>query len=213
MYGDGDVLYGGITFISNLNIGNQEFSSFGKCDILILSMDPVTSESKYQHCGSPSDENVQELFYDNGNLFFGGELSGSTFERIVGLTKFYNYTPGLTSCYATIVNPLDLQSLQSENLKISKKKNETPKNSSRVSPNPFSEDFILEYHNENVAQQAIYTIYNSQGFLLEEQSFSVSHGTNEILITSLRSKPDSIYTMYIQTEKGDVEVLRMIKIQ
>ncbi len=91
--GDSGYVYVGLTFKGSLDVAGQQLNSKGKEDIAVLRFRNNGALSDVRPYGGTESETVKRLMYDNGVLYFGGDLTGGVAERIIGRNQFVNLDP------------------------------------------------------------------------------------------------------------------------
>ena len=158
-YGDED-LYLGLTFRDSIEVGGQTYHSNGETDIAILKYSPSGSVNWVKQSGSEDPENVSQLFYDAGVIYFGGEFSGDTQERIIGGYQFMNYTTLDQRVYLSYELSIEEEGedrrRKEERIALNKEPSIT------VFPNPFSDRLNVEVFDKEVKTIIVFDAIGKQ---------------------------------------------------
>ena len=174
VYGNSHDLFVGTTFSGMVSIDTVVIAGIGKEDIGLFKISSTAEILWGREHGSMEDENVSQLFYNNGILFLGGEMGGALSERKIGFYKFVNITGSLERSYISYIK--DENSIQSANSDSGKNKNlnqgieENLVNASgfskqliEVYPNPFNNNFVVKILDPEIFK---IQIYNTNGQII-----------------------------------------------
>lgn len=98
-FGEKDLLFTGFTFNNSISPFSVNFQSEGQEDIALLAIDNTGAVTWQQSVGTSGNENVSELLYDHGVLYFGGEFSGEIGDREIGQIIFSNLMAANSRAY------------------------------------------------------------------------------------------------------------------
>ncbi len=162
LFAKDEALMLGLTYSNSINVLTDTLMSEGGYDIALLKLDTVGNLQWTKTFGTPDEENVAHLLYDNGVLFFGGEFSGPTSERTIGGYRFVNLTSldqrayisyilddNATVAIAEKINKQDQKGLVEDRFSDSKT------NTFSVSPNPFNQQINIDVHNDRIGRVEI----------------------------------------------------------
>jgi len=201
--GENSDVFLGLTFSRALN---DSLVSAGEKDIAILKLDGSGFTQWANAYGSVEDENVSQLMYDNGILFFGGEFSGSA-GRIIGAYEFVNVTPYDSSrAYISLIDeriPPTSQDGPYENAGYSAnsqytKKGSNPIEVTAVFPNPFNNAVHVAINCER-PEVVFVEMFNLLGKKILHYEEEVSQGRTALQVLPDHTLNNGIYHLKISS--------------
>ena len=208
-------LFVGFSFVDRFSISGQAFIPEGGSDIALLKFSETAELLQGQQFGTRHEENIHEMLYDDGILYFGGEFNGMEAKRSIGNYDFYNFKEAKQRAYISYVFDTTATDLATIN-KISSlsKLNIQEENYSRsyyaLSPNPFSDKIDLEIHAEQAETATIY-IYDGLGTLIKQTEVELTTGSNLKTVTTEDLAP-GVYFIEIRnmnrTYAGDRKLVK-----
>ncbi|MGK0174095.1 MAG: hypothetical protein ACI9AT_000473 [Ulvibacter sp.] len=217
VYDDEGNLYLGLTFNNSVVVEGITYTSIGGDDILLLKFSQEGSFVGSLVYGSGSDENVCNLLYDNGLLYFGGDFSGIDEDRNIGRRIFSNLSECSQSAYISYVFENDFQNgggtpltQPNENELIISKEAKAIENTIRAFPNPFDEVLNIEIV-AKVSMKYDISIINTLGSVLISKSTNANLGSNIIKLDKMKNFVPGIYYLQVTSEIGDSWIQKIIK--
>lgn len=216
-YGEGNELFVGITFSDTLRWNQGFLKSRGNTDIALLKLDQSGVQKWVKQFGTVDQENVSQLMYSDGSVFFGGEFDGSTRVRTIGNYDFVNAASFTKNVYISYVADSSAQVqppvTTPELLTISPKKLSTKKGEIQVKiyPNPFQNEFSLQI-DSNRSFPLTATLFNEIGRSV--MSFNWDAVIGENLYTIPTSQLSSgFYFLQLRDNQGKlVQTHKIIKL-
>jgi hypothetical protein len=203
VYNDDNQLYLGATFENNILINSNRITATGGNDIAIFKFNSDGNIASYKNYGSLDDENVSKLFYNKGVLYFGGEQSGETQERIIGKKHFLKFSENSSDAYMSFVLETDFDEILNSSI-IAKTTFEA-----QIQPNPFDNNI---YINIKCLDNCSYNIklFNIFGRELWQSNFDAAKGENLFRIDK-DNLLSGAYLVEIIDSEGKKKVLKAIK--
>lgn len=216
-YGTGNELFVGITFSDTLRWNQGFLKSRGNTDIALLKLDQAGVQKWVKQFGTVDQENISQLMYSDGNVFFGGEFDGSTRVRTIGNYDFVNAASFTKNVYISYVADSSAQVqppvTTPELLTISPKKLSTKKEGIQVKiyPNPFQNEFSLQIDSDRSFPLTA-TLFNEIGRSV--MSFNWDAVIGENLYTIPTSQLSSgFYFLQLRDNKGKlVQTHKIVKL-
>lgn len=103
--GDNQDFYVGLTFTNSIDLFGEEIISEGEEDVLLLKYGAGGVSIGKKHIATATNENVSQLLYNNGVLFFGGEIvgNGGYSERKIGEYSFIDFNSDVQKAYISFI--------------------------------------------------------------------------------------------------------------
>lgn len=216
-YGTNDGLIWGFTYSGTLNWGSQLFSSNGNEDVGLVKFDVNGNVEWHKSYGSGDKETVSHLLYENGVLYFGGQLNGNTQVRRMGSYYFINPTSFKNRTYISYVldtvstTASELYQATSTDLYKREVFRAPIDTKLRVYPNPFKEEVVLEFQSERTMNVVI-DIRNELGRQVKTMRQNTVVGFNQHSI-STNDLPTGFYYLSLYNREGKlIGVQKLIKI-
>lgn len=226
-HGDSCQLFLGLSFLDTLNFQNQIFYSQGEEDVLILKYGYSGDLSYAKPFGSPSKETITHLFYDANLLVFGGDLQGSTPERVLGVFKITNQSNEFNRAYmAALIDTTgqvgEITSTVMPQDEITTILTTEPKQSSsqavnnsallvNVYPNPFRNEFTLEV-NARQTETLTLSLIDNLGKTVKQSAMPVNAGYNAQVLNTA-AFPSGIYFLHLKDATGRlIKTHRVVKL-
>lgn len=211
--GDNGSVFLGITFTDTLSASNLTAISNGGKDIAILKYEVDGILTGIRSFGSNDDEEVKRCVFSGGNLYFGGNYHGLTFERLIGSNIYENY-PGDTPYSKAYITYLPSNvfgsSIGGRPKDDSKRRTISSSADIHARPNPFSDKIQVLFHSKVMAEHTVQLV-NSLGTIVWQQKTSLFEGQNMISINDLQMLPTGIYVLQVFTDKGQAYWYKMQK--
>lgn len=211
--GDNGSLFLSLTFTNTLSASNQTVASAGGKDVAILKYGVNGALTGIQRFGSNDDEEVKRSVFSNGNLYFGGNYRGLTFERLIGSNIYNNYPgdPVYTKAYITYL-PADGFGGSTGHRPADERaeKSETLASNLHVQPNPFTDRIQVQLHSDITAENTIQLV-NALGATVWQRKVTITEGQNMLSINDLQHLPAGIYVLRVQASNGKVYSFKMLK--
>jgi hypothetical protein len=211
--GDNGSLFLGITFTNTLTANNQTAVSIGGKDVAILKYGFNGVLMGIQSFGSTDDEEVKRCRFSNGNLYFGGNYRGLTFERMIGSNIYENYPCDSVYSKAYITYLPTTVFGDSTAQRTGARATEKPVASTvdlHVQPNPFTDKIQVQLHIDVVAEQTV-QLLNALGATVWQRKITSTEGQNVITINDLQTLPSGIYFLCIRAADGQIYTYKMQK--
>ncbi|AEE52886.1 T9SS type A sorting domain-containing protein [Haliscomenobacter hydrossis] len=193
----------GLTFSGVIQRSNDTVFMYsqGKEDLGIIKYDSTGTLAWSKSYGGYESETINDLLYDDGVIYFGGNFMGQSYYRQVGKYGFYNTTGAFDRAYVsyvfdTIPSDPSAELLNLNNPKLAK--TQTPKQLSKaltLYPNPFSNEVTTEFELESASTVQI-VLQNELGNVVQSQSIQGVNGLNRYLL-STHSLPPGIYIIQV----------------
>lgn len=217
IYGQDNDLFLGITFRDTLRLNQTIIKSRGGADIAIIKLASTGEQSWFKHYGTVDHEEVSQLMYSTGFLYFGGIFDGSTRVRTIGNYDFVNAASFTKNVYISYVADSSAQVqppvTTPELLTISPKKPSTRKGEIQVKiyPNPFQNEFSLQINSDRSFPLTA-TLFNEIG--RNVMSFNWNAVIGENLYTIPTSQLSSgFYFLQLRDNQGKlVQTHKIIKL-
>lgn len=216
-YGRNDGLIWGFSFSGSLNWGSQVFTSNGNEDIGLVKFDSNGDVEWHKSYGSQDRETVSHLLYENGVLYFGGQLRGNTQVRKIGSYYFINPTSFKNRTYISYV----LDTLSTTTTELTSFKTEEVFKSNqpsrvdaqlKVYPNPFKSEVMLEFQSSQ-AMNVVVDIRNELGSQIKSFRQNTVVGFNQQTI-STEDLPIGFYYLSLYTREGKlIGVQKLVKLE
>jgi hypothetical protein len=209
-YGKETKLFLGLTYQNGLTAFDTTLTGVGGDDIAIFELDG-TNGDKIENLtyGSEDDETVSLLWYNNGVLYFAGEMRGKKQVRQIGNYKFINWDYSLQRTYMSYIFEEE-PSLPQETAKTNLPptyEDKAPVDlinepDFKVYPNPFNRSLTVEI-NSRKAQSIVIRMTDLLGKTVYSKTDEVIEvGTNQISLNILADLPEGVYTLQVDGEDG-----------
>ena len=218
-------IFAGFTYRDSLHIGNSLLNSKGEEDIAIVKYDSAGEMVQIDTIGSPNRETVSQMMHSDYVLFFGGELSGPTKIRTIGLMDYYNetdldgrvYISAIADTLGMDMQPTDtlIESALPKLPLAEKAEVAKPLQLSVplfVFPNPFQEELNLQFHALETETWEI-RLLDNLGSVVRQQPQEVTKGFNNTRFSTL-SVPPGMYFLQCVSAKGYVlQSAKVVKVK
>lgn len=211
--GDNGSLFLGLTFTNTVTASNQTAVSMGGKDVAIFRYGLNGVLTGVQSFGSKDDEVVKRCVFSEGNLYFGGNYRGLTFERLIGSNIYESY-PGdsiYSKAYITFL-PADAfgSSTGHRLMSSSPIKPEATSTDVHPQPNPFTDKIQMSLHSDVMAEHTVQLV-NALGVIVWQRKVTITEGQNILTINDLQTLPIGIYVLHILSADNKIYVYKMQK--
>jgi hypothetical protein len=217
VYGKGNELFVGITFNDTLSLSQGFLKSRGNTDIALLKLDQLGVQKWVKQFGTVDQENISQLMYSDGSVFFGGEFDGSTRVRTIGNYDFVNAASFTKNVYIAYVADSSAQVqppvTTPELLTISPKKSRTKKGEIQVKiyPNPFQNEFSLQIDSDRSFPLTA-TLFNEIGRNVMSFNWNAVIGENQYTIPTSQLS-SGFYFLQLRDNQGKlVQTHKIVKL-
>ena len=208
-YGDNNDLFVGMTFNNDLTINGNQVLNHGGSDIAIVKYNLQGTVEWVKSYGESEDESISELFFNNGNVYFGGNTSGQGGPKVIGNLEIFNFSGFEDRVFIsyTLDDPTDGQLIIGENQKNELLKEGPSENAYlldvlNVYPNPFTNELNVEIVSETASQITLQVI-SSLGQTLYEEKRQVGIGKNYFIINMGDGLPPGLSYLLLKDESGN----------
>jgi Secretion system C-terminal sorting domain len=197
-------LYFAITFENTVTLENTTFTSKGNKDILFVKIAADGTILLVNQYGSPDNENVKEIMFDNGNsVYFGGEIEGETFERQIGDVTLIKMQSIKKAAYVSHFSLSDESSPTYKNINNA--------NTSSIDftalPNPVSDNLEIEV---DCKANCIYDIVIHDILGREIWLQKGNRGQNSFSV-NLQNQMNGLYVVTLTSAEGKMITKRIVK--
>ncbi len=206
-YGLNDSVFVGLTFQGELNIEGQKVKSNGEFDVLILGVDGdgVFEAKSY---GGPDYEEVSDIMWNNGLLFFGGTFSGND-PRKIGVYNVVGLIPETSKArkaYISFVGKDSSQNYKKSTIVVDD--NLEFKGNVSVYPSPFGDELTIRIVGGEQSKYiaSVLDILGNKMFVSEMVVDSWDYQKQIEL-----SLPVGIYFLRIQDIYGNIYTQKIVK--
>jgi len=212
-YGRGDSLFVGLTFRDRINFLNDTLQSAGEEDIALVKINPNGSLAWHKTYGTVENENISRLLYSYGELYFGGEFTGSVGEKIIGRYTFNNLVPANTKAYISyILDEAPEEGMQQLTARPSAKiivaKSDNIHNV-QIYPNPFKDVLYIDYTSEEEGAIQM-ELLNTIGMSVLSQKFEAVRGINTFSIETKSNVALGVYYLKITDKEGNFTTHKVV---
>lgn len=201
-YGSGNDVLIGIAYQNDISIQGQQTVSNGSTDILVAKFNSTGQLVGKINYGTGDSENISHMFFADGKLFFGGEFSGDTTSRKIGVHTFLTLSSTASSPYISFVPESAFTQEERPNGSKNWKSNSSAHKETKINiyPNPFGDDLTVRVISSNV-EKISFRIYDGLGHLINEDNAQANVGENEYTMPT-RHYPSGIYLIQVMAESG-----------
>ncbi|MBX2890539.1 MAG: T9SS type A sorting domain-containing protein [Saprospiraceae bacterium] len=210
--GDGSFFLG-LTFTDTLTASGQLAVSTGGKDVAILRYGLNGALTGIQSFGSKDDEEVKRCVFSGGNIYFGGNYRGLTFERLIGSNIYQNYPSDsvYSKAYITFLPTYMFEDSTGHRLIVnSPRKPVATSMEVRAHPNPFTDKIQVSLHSNVVAEHTVQLV-NALGMAVWQRRVTVAEGQNVFAINDLQTLPTGLYVLRILSAEGPIYIHKMQK--
>ena len=212
--GDNGSMFLGLTFIDTLTASNQTAVSNGGKDVAILKYGINGLLTGIKSFGSLDDEEVKRCMFTGGNLYFGGNYRGLTFERLIGNNIYESYPSDSVYCKAYITYlPDSTFGTSMSHRPVADEAWIKPVVFTAdvyVRPNPFT-DKIQVWLKSNIMAEHTVQLVNALGVTVWIRKVAVTEGENVLTINDLEPLPVGIYALRVLVPDGQIYTYKMLK--
>jgi hypothetical protein len=210
----------GLTYTGILQHANDAvfLYSQGKEDIGLIKYDSTGMLTWKKSYGGPETETIKAMLYDDGVIYFGGNLKGQSYYRQLGGYGFYNTTGAFDRAYVSYVfdtipiNPT-AEILNFEKPKLAK--NQELKQLSKsltLYPNPFNDEVTTEFELESTSSVKI-VVQNELGNVVQSHSIQGTRGMNRHKLSTQLLPPGIYIIQIINAERQIQGVGKVVKVK
>lgn len=216
VYGQGNELFVGMTFKDTLQLAQLRIKSRGNTDIALLKLDQLGTQKWAKQYGTIDQENISQLMYSNGNVFFGGEFDGATKVRTIGMYDFVNagafsknvyisYVPDSIQVQPTITTPEILIAASKKLIK------QEGKIQVKIYPNPFQNEISLQVDSDRSFPLTA-TLFNEIGRSVMTFNWNAVVGENQYTIQTSQLS-SGFYFLQMRDNQGKlVQIHKIVKL-
>jgi len=211
--GDNGSLFLGLTFTNTVTASNQSAISIGGKDVAILRYDPNGALTDIKSFGSTDDEEVKRCVFSEGNLYFGGNYHGLTFERLIGSNIYESYPSDsvYSKAYITFLPVNVFKDSTGHRLMVnSPRKPVATSTDVQAHPNPFTDKIQVSLHSNVVAEGTVQLV-NALGITVWQRKATITEGQNVLTINDLQTLPTGIYVLHILAADNKIYTYKMQK--
>jgi uncharacterized protein (DUF2141 family) len=211
---DGGLLVG-LTITGNIEVAGQSLASIGGLDVALLQFSPSGHLAWAQVYGTAGDETVEQLFYDGGQLYFGGRFHGEAVERQIGDFAFRDYEPyGVRAYISSVAVAEPIQPLRQPALSPHGPLAGWPAEQGlalmAVYPNPSSGEINLSLQAASAGSVDI-SLADLHGREVQSwPGYPVAEGLNRFAISPSASLPPGLYLLKIASGGGQRAIMAKI---
>ena len=216
-YGDNNELFVGLTYNSDMTVGNSQLVNAGGNDIAIVKYGPQGVVEWAKPYGSDKGETISEVFFDNGMVYFGGETSGLDGPKTLGELEVFNFTGFEDRVYIsyTVDGPEDGQLViggggQGQMAAVDKPPLETAFDVVEVYPNPFTNELHIEVLSGQSTDVKL-ELLSPLGQVLHESRHWALEGQNKFSINMDAYIPLGVYQLSVKDGHGSGSVHKVVK--
>ena len=218
VYNSTNDLYMGFTLEGSVSNSYVSMNSLGGQDVGLMKMNASNGSVIEQiSFGSIDDENLKELFFDHGIIYFGGEFSGETGSRILGNIEFENYSdPKGTVAYVSYLTEGNV-TIKNQNEKLKQFDSRGTFEESLATfqleafPNPFDTNISISLTSEKPLGQIRLNLYNSLNALIDSKEIETSN-ISAIFEHLFSDIPTGVYYLEGINDKNEKDVIMITKI-
>ncbi|WP_373551787.1 T9SS type A sorting domain-containing protein [Haliscomenobacter sp.] len=210
----------GLTYTGIIQHANDAvfLYSQGKEDIGLIKYDSTGALTWKKSYGGPETETIKAILYDDGVIYFGGNLKGQSYYRQLGGYGFYNTTGAFDRAYVSYVLDSVPSAPTAELLQLGKpnvSNTPSPKNLSKaltLYPNPFSNEVMTEFELE-LASSVQIVVQNELGNTVQSAVVQGQIGLNRHQL-STQLLPHGIYIIQVvNAERRVIGVGKVVKVK
>lgn len=210
----------GITYTSIVQHANDAvfLYSQGKEDIGLIKYDSTGALTWKKSYGGPETETIKAMLYDDGVIYFGGNIKGQSYYRQLGGYGFYNTTGAFDRAYVSYVLDSVPSAPTAELLQLGKPNvSNTPslKNLSKaltIYPNPFSNEVVTEFELE-LASSVQIVVQNELGNIVQSAVVQGQIGLNRHQLSTQLLPPGIYIIQVVNAERQIVGVGKVVKVK
>jgi len=211
--GDSGSVFLALTFTNTLTASNQTAVSNGGKDVAILKYGVNGALAGIQRFGSQDDEEVKRCVFSEGNLYFGGNFRGLTYERLIGSNIYESY-PGdsvYSKAYITYLPAMTFDTPTGHRLMVdSTGKSVVSPVDIYTHPNPFTDEIQVWLHSDIAAEHTV-LLMNALGVTIWQRKITITEGQNLLSINDLQTLPSGIYVLCVLAANGQIYTYKMQK--
>jgi hypothetical protein len=210
----------GITYTGIVQHANDAvfLYSQGKEDIGLIKYDSTGALTWKKSYGGPETETIKAMLYDDGVIYFGGNLKGQSYYRQLGGYGFYNTTGAFDRAYVSYVLDSVPSAPTAELLQLGKPNvSNTPslKNLSKaltIYPNPFSNEVMTEFELE-LASSVQIVVQNELGNTVQSAVVQGLIGLNRHQLSTQLLPPGIYIIQVVNAERRVIGVGKVVKVK
>jgi len=212
-YGEGNSLFAAITFKDTIPFLNQILQSKGGEDLALVKIGPNGVSEWQRTYGTIEDENVSQLLYNYGSLYFGGEFTGSVGDKTIGKYVFSNLIQANTKAYISYIldeapqeGTQQLTARPSAKIIVAKSDNI---HNVQIYPNPFKDVLYIDYTSEEEGAIQM-ELLNTIGMSVLSQKFEAVRGINTFSIETKSNVALGVYYLKITDKEGNFTTHKVV---